>query len=437
MLTDLHETKSLPEVTVRDIDGDTIFREGLEYSSPARGTWTIAHVPMLIPHSHEVFIGCGGCMRGVVLSAAEFGGLDRFSMITIKDENLSANNMEEIIIGGVKDILTKLPSLPPCVVIFTSCIHEFMYCDLGLVFSELKKAFPGVDFIRSSMNPTMRKSGITPEELMRKQLYAPLEMTAKNPKSVSITGNCYARSPDSEIVRWLSEEGYTVRDICTCTSYEEYKRMAESTANIYTIPLMAKGAEELEKRLGQEKIYLETSFSYERIEQSLEKLINRFHLHNHDYMQLERDADTALMHAHEMIGDTPVAIDYAAVSQPLQLAQLLLSHDFNVKRIYMDHVLPGDEEALAWLKEYRADLAVYSAVNFQSRFIPRTEHDTLAVGQKAAYFSGTDRFVNIVENGDLWGFSGICRLAAMMEDAFINRKNMREVIQVKAWGCRG
>ena len=32
------------------------FVSGLEYASPARGTWNIVHTGMLIPEAHEIFV---------------------------------------------------------------------------------------------------------------------------------------------------------------------------------------------------------------------------------------------------------------------------------------------------------------------------------------------------------------------------------------------
>ena len=72
------------EYTLAQLPDPPFFHAGLEFSVPARGTWTIAHTPMLIPEAMEIFVCPEGCLRGVVLSAAEFGGLDRFAMVTIK-----------------------------------------------------------------------------------------------------------------------------------------------------------------------------------------------------------------------------------------------------------------------------------------------------------------------------------------------------------------
>ena len=32
------------------------YKPGLEYTPPARGTWTIAHTPLLVPESVEVYV---------------------------------------------------------------------------------------------------------------------------------------------------------------------------------------------------------------------------------------------------------------------------------------------------------------------------------------------------------------------------------------------
>ena len=59
----------------------------------------------------------------------------------------------------------------------------------------------------------------------------------------------------------------------------------------------------------------------------------------------------------------------------------------------------------------------------------------LAIGQKAAYFTGTSHFVNILEGGGLYGFDGICKISEMIRDAYLNEKDTKSIIQVKGWGC--
>lgn len=116
------------------------FASGLEYSAPARGVFNIVHTGMLIPEIHEIFVCAQGCLRGVVLTAAEMGAQERFSTVTVRENNVLDGDMEELLIEGVADILTRLPELPPAVLVYTSCIHHFMGCDLNYCYDELKNA---------------------------------------------------------------------------------------------------------------------------------------------------------------------------------------------------------------------------------------------------------------------------------------------------------
>ena len=64
---------------------------------------------MLIPESHEIYVCAAGCLRGVVLTAAEMGTMDRFSTVAIRENNLLDGDMEDLVIEGVTDIIGKLP----------------------------------------------------------------------------------------------------------------------------------------------------------------------------------------------------------------------------------------------------------------------------------------------------------------------------------------
>ena len=75
----------IPHVRIADADFPAPFRSGLEYSSPARGTWNIVHTGMLIPGSHQIYVCAAGCLRGVVLTAAEMGTMDRFSTVVLSE----------------------------------------------------------------------------------------------------------------------------------------------------------------------------------------------------------------------------------------------------------------------------------------------------------------------------------------------------------------
>ena len=73
------------ELPVKEAGFPVPFAPGVEYAAPARGPWNIVHVGMLVPESHQIFVCAQGCLRGVVLTAAEMGAMDRFSTIAVQE----------------------------------------------------------------------------------------------------------------------------------------------------------------------------------------------------------------------------------------------------------------------------------------------------------------------------------------------------------------
>jgi thiamine biosynthesis lipoprotein ApbE len=98
MLKRLGEETVNPSVNISEANFPAPFVSGLEYGAPARGTWNIVHVGMLIPGAHQIFVCAQGCLRGVVLTAAEMGASDRFSTISIQEHNVLDGDMEDLII---------------------------------------------------------------------------------------------------------------------------------------------------------------------------------------------------------------------------------------------------------------------------------------------------------------------------------------------------
>jgi len=413
------------------------FASGLEYGAPARGSWNIVHTGMLLPEAHQIFICASGCLRGVVLTAAEMNALDRFSTVAIRENNVLDGDMEELIIEGVTDVLHKLPKLPPAVLVYTSCIHHFMGCDLPRVYRVLRERFPQVAFTDCYMNPIMRKSGITPDELDRRQLYSLLEPRPIDPKSVNIIGGDLAIDSTSELCRLVKDAGFRLREITSCRSYAEYQEMAESFLNLYTIPAAKAAVVQLEHRLGQKYLYLPQCFGYDEIDQNQRRLAEALGTTAPDSAQARLAADAALARARDLIGNTPIAIDYTLTFRPLSLARLLAEHGFKVTQLFADSFIAEEKDDFDWLQQNLPNLKLGATTHVKRRMLPRQNGGVpcLALGQKAAYFTGTDYFVNVVEGGGMYGYDGIRRLAGLMAEAFLAPKDVKKLIQVKGLGC--
>ena len=135
----------------------------------------------------------------------------------------------------------------------------------------------------------------------------------------------------------------------------------------------------ISERLKRPYLYLPGSFDYKEITAQLENFCQAM-----GYGKLEKmisveeeiaACEKALEKAHEVIGDTAVAIDYLYHPRPLGLAKLLLTHGFRVIRIYLDSISPEEKAEFEWLKEHAPDLQLIATIQVKMRVLPRTSDE--------------------------------------------------------------
>ncbi|MBQ8921881.1 MAG: hypothetical protein IJ060_06945 [Oscillospiraceae bacterium] len=421
-------------IRIADADPNAIFQSGLEYNTPVRGMWNIVHTGMLIPGAHQIFACAQGCLRGVILTAAEMNALDRLSWISVSEQDMYDGSLEYDIIDGCAEILQKLPQKPPVVLLYLSCIHLFAGVDFEMILSALRSQFPGIAFVDCYMTPTMRQT-VSPAVKMAAQLYAALEPRARNPRAVGIIGNDRPTDEGSELLRLIRGNGFILRDLTLCKDYDEYQQMGECALNLTYTPVAGLAGEELEQRLGIPHLHLPNSFDYSEIAANYWLLCDALGIECPDFSAEIAAADAALDRLYAEIGEIAVAIDFTAVTQPFSLAKLLTEHGFHVKYIIAD-AAAEDAAAFSWLAEHRPDLEIFSAANVNMLHFKSEEHEpVLAIGQKAAYYFATDHFVNIVMNGGYYGYAGIAALCTLMSEAYRTPKDSRRVLRHKGLGC--
>ena len=200
-------------IALGDAHEGAFFGNAPEFDAPARGMWNIVHTGMLIPEAHQIFVCAEGCLRGVVLTAAEMGALERMSTICIDDTDIARG--QDTIADDVMKILRSLPYTPKIVLLYFSCMHLVAGCDIHGLMRELDSRLSHTVVIDCYMAPTMRTT-ITPDAWMRIKLYAALQLRPVDRRSVNIIGNDRPTDKDSELVRIIRENGFILRDITLC-----------------------------------------------------------------------------------------------------------------------------------------------------------------------------------------------------------------------------
>ena len=426
-------------IKIKDASFPAPFASELEFNSPVHGNWNIVHTGMQVPEAIQIYVCADNCMRGVVLTAAEMNAADRFSFVILEQQDILNSNLEEITIEGVTDVLNKREDHPKAVLLFTVCLHHFVGSNLDYIYGELERRFPDICFIRCYMDPIMQKHGLTPDQKLRKAMYDPLPVCEPDEKTVSVFGSDFVLDESSDIKRLLKKYDYTVQELPACQTWQELLDMGKGRLFIDCYPAGKYGMEAQARRLGREHLYLPGGFDYVEIERQLKQLTDALGLPEltEDEMKREREAcEESLAKAKELIKDMPITLDYLYHPRPLGLAKLLLMHDFRVKAVYLDGISLEEEADFLWLQEHAPELELIATIQVKMRVLPRGgEEEVLAIGQKAAYFSRSRHFVNLVQGEGLYGFDGIRRTAELMMDAYREEKDTEKLVIQKGWGC--
>lgn len=410
---------------------------GLAYASPVRGVWNIVHIGTLLPQSHQVYVCPTSCLRGVVLTTAEMGAMDRMSTITVGEDNILEGDMEESLQIGVERIISELPERPRAMLIFTSCIHHFLAVNYQRIYKILREKYPDIDFIDCYMNPIMRRKSPAVPSTWR-QIHRLLNKTDLKKGQVNLVGNCFPYGEHSDLNVMLEKNGIRVMDVNTCRDYDEFLSMASSEVNFTFHVAAENAAKDMKIRLGQEWIPMHAGYYYDKIDEDMQTAADYLDLEApspEERRRLREQAEASVKETRALLGDTPVSIDYTAVDCPLELALFLLDHGFHVESVFID-VFTESEDVFRALQRRAPELKIYQSLGWNIRRMERSfDGKILAIGQKSAYFKNTDYFVNVVENEGMHGYRGLLRLMELMREAAVNRKPMRDLVQIKGWGC--
>lgn len=156
--------------------------------------------------------------------------------------------------------------------------------------------------------------------------------------------------------------------------------------------------------------------------------------------------EEAVLHTRDAVGEKPIVIDNLCINRPVGFARFLFEHGFNVKMIVADSISSEEADDLRILKDECPDIYVLNPAGagsgfdrrYMSIFIDgdREFREPLAVGPKAAYFTGTSHFVNAVEYDGGDGYMGIRHILALINDA-VRIENNKEIVTGKGLGLNG
>ncbi len=405
------------------------FSIGLEYNPPVHVTWNIVHIGMQVPDSMQVYICATNCMRGVIMTAYEMGAEDRFACVTLEESDILRGDMEKQIIDGVSESIRRYDKPLKAVIVFPVCIHKVLSTDLNYVYKTLRARFPNLIFMEAYMDPLSQKEGLPPDQRLRAVMYDGVQ-PLKCDGGVNLLGSEVVHDRYSDLCDLIKNR--PLRQL-QGMRYSDYLQLGASTLNICTYSGGDYGIQALSKRLNQDYLYLSSSFDYEEIDQQRTLLCERLGI---SAPEGEKEAcEEALAALKGLLQDIEIVIDYVGITRPLSLARLLLDHGFHVTQVYLDTIFTEEKKDFDYLQAHYPHLTLLPTIHSHMRVYQNKDPDVLAIGPKAAYFRKTPHFVNMIENGGLWGYKGILGLCELMKEAYLEEKDPAVIVPRKGLGC--
>ncbi|HWP80823.1 MAG TPA: hypothetical protein VN446_09305, partial [Candidatus Acidoferrum sp.] len=271
---------------------------------------------------------------------------------------------------------------PPAVMLFTSCVDNFVASDHEVYLSALRARYPAVAFLDCAMDPINRETAMPPVVRMQFALSSLWERT-RRAKAVNFFGCFTPPGSDDPLPRHLQAHGYEVRHLACCKTFSQYVAMGESALNLVTYPTALPAA----KALDMPYVYMPVC--YDDAELAAQ------------YGAVCEALDIPLP-APEKPDFSPLAgrrvvIDDGATWRPFSLAKRLLSEGVTVTRIFADAPMPLERAAadsLAGLAQIVPNTP--QAMADMSRF---ADPAALAIGCHAAYMADTNCYLPLIALG--------------------------------------
>lgn len=354
----------------------------LKLFSPAVSSWNLAHICTLLPEALSLFATPYGCGRVIMMSAAERGLTGRFAHLGLTREQLMMGKTEQAVIEGACELLDGLSELPPALMIFTSCVDNFVASDHEVYLSALRERYPSVAFLDCAMDPINRETKMPPVVRMQLALSS-LWKKAKEAKAVNFFGCFTPPHPDDPLVLHLESYGYEVKHLATCKTFSEHVAMGDSVLNLVTHPTALPAA----KALDIPYLYIPVCYDDIELSAQYEAVCAALGVPR---LTTEKSDFSALV-------GRRIVIDDGATWRPWSLAQRLLAEGAAVTRIFADVPAPAEGAAAKILQGF-VDIVPNTpqAVADMPRF---ADPSALAVGCHAAYMTDTNFYLPLIAFG--------------------------------------
>jgi nitrogenase molybdenum-cofactor synthesis protein NifE len=410
-------TNLLEEVKTRR--GFVDRREAMHHCCPAGGGWGVVRVACLVPEVEVVFVIPIGCGRHGGIASFANKTEDKLSYFIVEEVDLVVGRHLEKLEGALDEVLEE--TKPKGLIICSTCMDDLLGSDYESLMLHIEKKY-NIPVKQGKMNPILSQTPKSPELMIQKTIYDFFEKAPKNNNQLNVMGGFTNINDNSELYDVLQKAGVNkLLHITDFDSFEGYKNMEKSSANLLTNLAGLVAAKHLEKKIGQPYIPVYNCFrpesiknNYELIEKFLDKKFDLEEYSNRLAMKIESVKNQVL--------GLSVAIGSVNAS-PYELARLLTELGMKVPYIIGRAVPDVDKEHVDWLSKYSPNTLIIPDLEPSVSMIEEKLGTVdICFGLDVALLFNTTSVIELTLDENPFGYSGTIELI----DKIVNREVFNE-----------
>lgn len=411
----------IAELGKDNIPSELLSGHGLVYSSPATLAYNspgaegfgVKRAGLSVPESVMLIVSPGCCGRNTSIVSSMPQYKDRFFYLMMDETDLVTGRHLKRIPDAVCEVVSHLEkkgNKPKVVMICITCVDALLGTDMERVCSACERALNDETRVRPCYMYALTREGRRPPMVhVRQTLYSLLEPMEKDPRSVNIIGN-FAPLEDGELQKMLFAAGVKhIRQISTCSTYEEFLKMASANFNIVTNPEVRAAAHDMSQRLGIPYIELTRVHDVKRTALQYRSFANAAGM-EFDFSAEEAEAEKAVISLKEAYPGLTFNIGECLNADPFELALSLARYGFGVDEIY-GTLAPEKFKYVSKLAELSPDTKIYCNMDPTMLYYDVSDSKAhISLGKDAAFYCPD--IPNIPWNSDIqpFGFQGITKL---------------------------
>ena len=398
---------------------------GLHFCPATSGGYGIVRTGADIPESQILMASSNACGRHISISSFDAGYRDRISFY-VADES-------EIFLGTVEDGLADAASHiigtrhPRILLVYVCCSTYMAGLDNDRLRRRIKRENPGTEVQIMDMNPVAAGTSNPPAVATQRKILDLLDFSGDREDAVNLLGSDMPPMEGCEIYGLLGKEGIAVRHLGLCRTWEEFLGMGSSSLNVVLSAKAMTAAKELEHRVRCHPAL--PSYSVEKAVQDYDAILGHFGK-TADLTEYIDRTKSRIQKAVDSVDGMTITVGSTATERPFSLARALYDYGFDVRSVFHNGIPVSERANLEYLRSNIPGLMVFDCgePSMSSR-IGKCARSDIAIGFNAAYFTGTEHMVDMVQDMGMFGFHGIDTLMARIEDASRRTSVLSEVVE--------